>query len=357
MVRDQTPPNSRRELPRVRLRLTRLGFFFFLAIFGMLVGSVNYVNNVGFFFTFLLGGAGAASAVVALRNLQGVTLVAATADPVFAGGQALFHATANASDMCRSVSLLAGDMTLHDDIPLYDLASGGRMTVAVPAPRRGLLQPGPLTLVTEHPLSLFLASSEHDVATPCLVYPQPLPGPLVFGRGGPGHGEGEGEGPGVDDFRELRAYQPGDVMQRIAWKASTRGQGLFTKEFQGSAGASFYLDYARLPELAPEVGHDVETRLSRLTAMAMEAHNRGLDFGLRLPTVEIPPPSTTGGDPAGHLKRCLEALALFNLADGAPEAGQGLARGDVVHHPADAAGSTAAAGGKAPPPGGRRAAS
>ena len=50
---------------------------------------------------------------------------------------------------------------------------------------------------------------------------------------------------------------------------------------------------------------DVEKRLSRLTAWVLAADAAGLDYGLRLPGVELQPDS----GPLQRL-RCLEALAL-----------------------------------------------
>jgi uncharacterized protein (DUF58 family) len=121
--------------------------------------------------------------------------------------------------------------------------------------------------------------------------------------------EGEEAGPGVDDFHSLRPYRPGDPMQRIAWKASSRGQGLMTKEFEGRFGSTALLDW----DLAGPGG--VEDRLSRLCAMVLAAHARRMTYGLRLPGVELPPDA---GQP--HKAACLKALALYRLPEGAGEA-------------------------------------
>ena len=110
-------------------------------------------------------------------------------------------------------------------------------------------------------------------------------------------------GPGVDDFKGLRAYQPGDPLPRIAWKASSRGHGLLTKEFEGLFGRTPVLDWDRIG------GPGVEDRLSRLCHLVLTAHNRNLDYQLRIP-------GFTRGPDRGeeHQHRCLEALALFQSA-------------------------------------------
>ena len=48
-----------------------------------------------------------------------------------------------------------------------------------------------------------------------------------------------------------------------------------------------------------------EARLSRLCAWVLAADRLGIEYGLRLPAMEIPPSS----GPA-HRRHCLEALAL-----------------------------------------------
>ncbi len=134
----------------------------------------------------------------------------------------------------------------------------------------------------------------------CLVYPKPYDGVLQLPEGGLGEGEGEATGPGVDDFGGLRPYVPGDPPQRVAWKVSSRGHGLQTKEFHALSGHSPLLDWDGLPEA------DQETRLEMLCRMLLQAEENGQPFGLRLPASEIP-----SGSGKQHLHRCLRELALF----------------------------------------------
>jgi uncharacterized protein (DUF58 family) len=53
---------------------------------------------------------------------------------------------------------------------------------------------------------------------------------------------------------------------------------------------------------------DVESRLSILCRWALQAEQRGQQYGLRLPGTAIPP-----GRGEAHRTRCLEALALFGI--------------------------------------------
>ncbi len=109
---------------------------------------------------------------------------------------------------------------------------------------------------------------------------------------------------GMDDFQGLIAYQPGDSLRHIAWKAFSRGQGLYTKSFVGQSTETVSLDWALFR------GADTEHKLSRLCDMVIKAHNLNLKYGLKLPGVTIEPDKGSI-----HKHRCLKALSLFSLPD------------------------------------------
>jgi uncharacterized protein (DUF58 family) len=87
----------------------------------------------------------------------------------------------------------------------------------------------------------------------------------------------------------------------VAWKAVARNEDMLTKQFTGEAAAELWLDWSRL---APQL--NVEQRLSRLAGWVLEAERSGLNYGLRLPGVEIAP-----GRGEAQRAGCLQALALF----------------------------------------------
>ena len=106
---------------------------------------------------------------------------------------------------------------------------------------------------------------------------------------------------GDEDFTGLRAFQPGDSIRRIAWKAYARGQGLHTKQYAGTDVVSHVFDWDSL------AGLDAESRLAQLCRWILDAHERGEAFGLRLPGIVI---GLNVG--AAHQERCLNELALFD---------------------------------------------
>jgi uncharacterized protein (DUF58 family) len=301
---------------RVSIRPTGYGWLYLLTLCGMLVGSANFGNNLGFLLTFLLTGMAVASILRTHAQIKGAGLDFVRAQPVFAGTNAVFEYSLRSPRDAPGleVCFLKGAGRPAEAIISVDLIAGTARNVMLEkrAPRRGLLRPGPVQLASRQPFGLFLARRLVESEAVCLVYPAPAPGAVAMQRahGRPERGgQGAQGGFGVEEFSGLRAYAPGDAMQRIAWKASLRGQGLLTKEFEGLAGGAFVLDYAAQAPLP------VEDRLSRLCKMALTAQGLGEPFSLLLPGQAVPADSGER-----HLRTCLRALALF--APGAEKGAQ-----------------------------------
>ena len=65
---------------------SRQGLLFAVVLLVMLIGSINYSNNMGFMFTFLLGSLALVSILHSYRNLKGITLRAGrNPPPIFSG--------------------------------------------------------------------------------------------------------------------------------------------------------------------------------------------------------------------------------------------------------------------------------
>lgn len=277
---------------------TAHGWGFLVALAAMLYGAVNYANNLAFIMTFLLFSLTVVSLFHTRRNLRGVDVRFVGARPVFAGDDALFGLLLSARPPYRAslnISFPQGATEVSDLAP----GSPSRIELIVPAFRRGWLEPGPVHLTSTYPLGLFRSRMRKLLPIRCLVYPQPLNADMPLLSAPSDRGEGTAPCPGIDDFMGLRSYQPGDPLQRIAWKASARGTGLKTKEFEGQTGEVIVLDYDLMGS------RDKEWRLSALTGMVLQAHAQCLEYGLRLPGLTLPV-----GRGEKHKRRCLEALAL-----------------------------------------------
>lgn len=285
---------------------TRQGFVFILVLIAMLAGSINYNNNLGFLLVFLLGGTALVSMIHTYRNLLGLQALSVSAAPVFAGNAAVFHFFLQPGVHARKAIALSARKSKPAQTDLQSHAEKS-IPVAVPTHERGILQPGSFTLSTVYPLGLFRAWTVFRLKSHCIVYPAPVDTPMVS-RDEDIETDIEkstlkpARAAGGQDFSGLKPYAPGDTVRHIAWKALSRGQGVFTKDFGSAAKQSILIfDFNQV------AANDTEARLSRLCGMILQASRENLQYGLVLPGKTIPPGS---GDTHRHL--CLKTLAVFD---------------------------------------------
>ena len=300
-------PNHSTTLPytlqksRLQIRPTRYGIVFTLLLLGMFIGSLNYENNLGYLLTFLLGSIAFVSIAQTYKNISGIKILSAETSPVFAGESAAFAFTTDDSGIDRNgiaMALFRGKPATLDFLK----GTKTRINVHIQSVSRGLLSPWPLLIYSDYPLGLFRVQSQLILDLGCIVYPKPIIGEVktLAERSGP-ETNGGFSGTGTDDFQGFKGYLPGDPLQRISWKASSRGRGLFIKEYSGQYDGSFFLDWDLLP------GPDAERKLSLLCHAVLKAQQQNLNYGLKLPGLTIGP-----GNGQIHKRRCLKSLALFN---------------------------------------------
>lgn len=291
---------------RIFIVPTRAGLLFAVVLGVMLIGAINYNLSLGHALVFLLAGVGLVAMVHTFRNLVTLRLTPGRADPVFAGEIARFPLTLeNSHRQARRALNLC--FAAHAGIDL-DIPPGEQATVMIPcpAPKRGRLDPGRITLSTRYPLGLFRAWSYPHPPYACLVYPAPittpLPPPAAISHSGQRHGDS-----GQEDFTGLRLRQPNDSPRHIAWKAVARdidNRPLLIKQFAGGASEELWLDWSLSGE-----DQGTETRLAILAGWIIAAEQAQTRYGLRLPGREMPP-----GQGARHRDACLETLALHGEA-------------------------------------------
>ena len=279
---------------------TRAGWMLASTLVILLIGSINYQLNLGYLLTFLLAGSAAAGMVVCHNTLRGLRLHLLPPQPLFAGGLATLDVKlVNARRTPRhaiGVALLDTDHWSWADVPAQGEAT---VQVSFKPARRGLHRVPTLTAETRFPLGTFRVWTVWRPAAQVLVYPAPEPMPPALPPGEPRSGAGLAGGARASgEFDGVRAYQRGDPMKLIVWKKFAKSDELVSRDTLHMQRQELWLDFARIG------GLDVEGRLSRLAAWVLMADEQGLDYGLRLPGVEIKPAS----GPAQRL-RCLEALA------------------------------------------------
>jgi uncharacterized protein (DUF58 family) len=286
---------------RIYILPTRAGLLFATTLLVMLLGCVNYNLSLGYLLTFLLAGAGMVSILHTFRNLARMQLTSGRAQPVFAGRDAVF--TVLLTNPTRLPRFSIALQRPESETVYVDVAGETPLVAEIrtPAYKRGRLALGRLRIFTTFPLGLFYAWSNVELDADCVIYPKPEIGNVPLPPPTLGAHAGVESGSGQDDFAGLRKYQAGDSLRHVAWKAVARGQPVLTKQFSGLAEGELWLEWDQTP-----ASFGVEARLSRLVRWVLDAHHAGHVFGLRLPSMHVPPASG-----AAHEEQCLTALALF----------------------------------------------
>jgi uncharacterized protein (DUF58 family) len=237
-------------------------------------------------------------------NMGGLEATVESVKPAFAGQEiSLPVEVTNGSRAIRyGLALALPDLgDAHERIDEIPAGKAARTMLRFPAAIRGEHEVGRLQLTSAYPLGFLRVLKQLPSSQRYVVYPKPVGEqrlPAETARSGQSNSRRElGEG---DDFAGVRAYVRGESQRHIDWKAVARGQALMTKQFTAESDGLLYLDFAAVRL------DDLEARLSQLALWVIEAERARRPYGLRLPTVEIPP---SLGEP--HLHRCLHALALF----------------------------------------------
>ncbi len=290
---------------------TQAGWGFGLTLALMLLASVNYQLNLGYALTFLLGGAALVAMHQTHANLCRLELHVKAPAPVFAGHPATIEVVLDNPGPERHGVGMGLYGARRPDMTFCDVPAQGssplRLRFTPQARGRHAL---PTLLVETHfPLGLFRAWTVWRPAARVLVYPapeqppQPLPPPQPSGSGAQPTRRGSCSG-GGGEFEGVRAYRRGDAMRQVAWKKMARSGEMVSRDTSASAALTLLLDAAAAGNVSGEA------RLSRLAAWVLAAEQQGLDFGLKLPGLDLPP---AGGQ--AQRRAALEALALWPTPD------------------------------------------
>jgi uncharacterized protein (DUF58 family) len=306
---EETPATLSRR--HIYILPTAYGWLFAFVLLLMLIGSINYSLSLGFVLVFLLVGIANMAILHTWRNLVHLQIAAGKMQPVFAGEDACIEILI-ADNRHRARYAIASELDpadkqpadLNSAEPVYvDIPSSGLVAskLHIPSERRGWLAIPRIKIHTEFPLTLFHAWAYVDLNAHCLIYPRPAATTQPI----PSSPDQDVKGTakiisGDDDFSGHRTYRFGDSPKRVDWKASAREQGIFTKQFQGSAQSAVWLDWANTP------GSDDEQRICQLTRWILDADIEQRPYGLRLPGRTFSP--NIG---KAHFHQCLQALALM----------------------------------------------
>ncbi|MES2944428.1 MAG: DUF58 domain-containing protein, partial [Pseudomonadota bacterium] len=298
---------------------TRPGLMLAVTLLTLLVASINYQLNLGYMLTFLLAGSALIGMHVCHSTLRGLAMNLTAPPAQYAGATAtidikLVNKRRSARHGIGVGVLNPPEVTKKADKQPHwawaDVPAQGSTTiqVAFTPPHRGLHRLPTLTAETRFPLGTFRVWTVWRPAVQILVYPAPeaYPPPLPPGEPRSGGAAAAARTQNSGEFDGVRGYRRGDPMKLVIWKkaAKTDGQsgseggGLVVRDTQQAQQHELWLDFMQAGSM------DTEHKLSRLCAWVLSADKLGLDYGLRLPALQIKPSSGEA-----HKRLCLEALA------------------------------------------------
>ena len=292
---------------------TRPGLMLGVTLLTLLVASINYQLNLGYLLTFLLAGSALVGMHVCHGTLRGLAMNLIAPPAQYAGSMAAFDIKlTNEKRSARyGIGLSVLDPVLKNskqdhwawaDVPAQ---SSSTVQVAFKPEQRGLHRLPTLTAETRFPLGTFRVWTVWRPAAQVLVYPAPETNapPLPPGEPRAGGAAHAARAQNTGEFDGVRGYRRGDPLKLVVWKkaakADENGNGLVVRDTQQAQRHELWLDLMQ----AGTGGK--EQKLSRLCAWVLSADKLAIDYGLRLPALEIKPSSGEA-----HKRQCLEALAL-----------------------------------------------
>jgi uncharacterized protein (DUF58 family) len=278
---------------RLSIRLTLSGAVLMVVLFLIQLLAINYSNNLLFTFGFMLISILLISFWFGLRNMKAIQGSCQQVEPIHVGQLLKFHLILN-----EDKGLGRYQLQVLDEAGQSDLAAHSQQRIELPQLThvRGCIAPRDVTVRSDWPLGFFMFKRPLCTLPEVLVYPATggrLPLKTMMSDAQAQHHEA------VDSLAGLRAYQPGDNMRRIHWRALARNEQLQVRQFEGEQGdPSGWLSWDDTSELA------YEARISCLTDWVLECDRQDRVFGLHIPGNEITPESG-----AKQRHRCLSALA------------------------------------------------
>ena len=291
---------------------TRAGLMLAGTLLLLLIASINYQLNLGYLLTFLLGGSAIVSIHMSHATLRGLNLVLHPAPPHHADTptrlRITLHNPGRTPRYGIGLRLYTGNQQgwIWCDMPRQGSVD---VEILVPDLPRGQHELPTLTAETRFPLGIFRIWTLWRPASKTWVYPQaersppPLPAGPRQGRDDdttPTPAPIRARPPDSPEFDGVRAYRPGDPLKNIVWKKVAKSDALVSRNSEPPRHHRLWLD------LSETHGATLEQRLSRLCAWVLMAQERGMDYGLRLPGLQLAPAQ---GD--AHKQQCLQALALY----------------------------------------------
>lgn len=278
---------------------TRWCMFYALMLLALLIGAINYTLSLAYFITFLLASLANVAMLHTWRNLAYLQISVLNVKPVFAGDLAQIHI--QITELKNRPRYAVSAHFISNSTSSHHIAENEskHYILTLNTLRRGYTHLPRIKVFTEFPLNLFHAWALVDSDFQILVYPKPSDQQLPIPNTLDTHKKGQQYiKTGDDDFIGHKIYQVGDLPSKVDWKASSKGIGMFSKQYSGEAASTLYLDWNY-------TSGDTESRISQLTRWVIDAHAAQLNYALKLNNhIDFSPNNSEA-----HYHACLKALA------------------------------------------------
>ncbi len=267
----------------MRVKVKRSGAIFIGATVFLGVAAANTGNNLLYIVVSAMLSLMLVSGITSILNIKGVEVKLIPPIEVFAGRKAGFRVLVR--KRFRFPSFLIRVSSNVDEIifPLVDRRwREGKLYLLFE--KRGVVERVKLLLSSDFPLGLFIRSLEVDVETGVIVFPAPVP-TRMQAVSSDNKKEGSSSNPvmvrGYEEFKGVKDYA-GEPMKLIHWKLTAKRGEITVKDMLSEEKEPVILSLNM-------VEGDLETKLSKLTYLAVKLIEEGYPVGLKLNGKEIPP--------------------------------------------------------------------
>jgi uncharacterized protein (DUF58 family) len=279
---------------------SRWSIFYILMLLALLIGAINYTLSLAYFVTFLLASLANVAILHTWRNLAYLEISAINNSAVFAGD--ITHVNIKIREIKNRTRYVIFSGFANNIAITNTIKANESCTYSIPlmTSKRGSLPLPKLKVYTTFPLNLFHAWAVVELNFNFIVYPKPSDTQRpISSTIDPDNAGSKTANTSNDDFIGHKTYQIGDLPSKVDWKASSRGIGMFSKQYAGEANETILFHWA-------QTKGDKETRISQLTRSVIDAHAARQMYGLYLnDQVKFTPDNSVA-----HYHSCLKALAL-----------------------------------------------
>ncbi|MBU2870508.1 DUF58 domain-containing protein [Colwellia sp. E2M01] len=304
---------------------SRFGLSYLAFVVLVFLLGTNYQNNIILLFSYLLASLFISIMLHSFYNFSKLRFQSNPVQQGFAEDTLYFPINVTADKTHFDINVHFTNKSLNSPIEKCVPCCQGTQTINLTykPPKRGKYKLGRVTVFSEYSLGLFKSKSVLDFGHCAIVYPKAKS--LVTGQYQlPAQAEQANVDsfqttnlPGTDDFSELKKFVRGESKSRTAWKLLAKGQGHYSKHYQGSQGSLQWLTLADMPS------NNLETKLRYLSFLIGEFTATNQTFGLALSsqatsnnlqenTEQLNKMMISPNTGIEHQIACLTALALYS---------------------------------------------